>query len=291
MSLCAPVLLSLLLSAGESHADQNPVYQQLRTTGISVGEKTLAVVPAPTIADGMDSAAQQAAVAAIPRLRVSPDVFLRDSVTAPFAISVGDLTETDAGLRLRTVEVWFVAYGNFDALRENRQWLESFLRRSDQDVHVLTEEELKSRNVPPTEASTEGRAGWTHTVSQLLERVELSATTYTVWSNTPESTLAAGLVDSRFLEDAEYPNQWRPITSQRDGTQTLGSAKPYSASASYMKATRLKEPSGAILLEYHTVFNQPAEWFGGRDLIRSKLPMVVQSEIRNFRRKLKGANR
>jgi hypothetical protein len=47
--------------------------------------------------------------------------------------------------------------------------------------------------------------------------------------------------------------------------------------------------AGAMLIEYHSVFEQPSGWFGGRDRLRSKLPLAVQDEVRTFRRKLKKA--
>ena len=48
----------------------------------------------------------------------------------------------------------------------------------------------------------------------------------------------------------------------------------------------LKEPANAILVEFHQVFVEPKKWFDGANLLRSKLPLVIQPEVRAFRREL-----
>jgi hypothetical protein len=55
---------------------------------------------------------------------------------------------------------------------------------------------------------------------------------------------------------------------------------------SYAKATSLKEPAGAILLEYHMVYDEPQGWFNGANVIRTKLPVIVQDSVKKLRRKL-----
>ena len=50
--------------------------------------------------------------------------------------------------------------------------------------------------------------------------------------------------------------------------------------------TPLAEPAGAILVECHGVFEEPQGWFQGAPLLRSKLPMLVQEQVRGFRGKL-----
>ena len=44
--------------------------------------------------------------------------------------------------------------------------------------------------------------------------------------------------------------------------------------------------SGAVLVEYHLVFEEPQGWFGGSNLLRSKLPLVCQDGVRKFRRRM-----
>jgi hypothetical protein len=41
-----------------------------------------------------------------------------------------------------------------------------------------------------------------------------------------------------------------------------------------------------LLIEVHMVFAEPKGWFEGRNLLRSKLPPVMQDSVRKFRRQL-----
>ena len=202
-------------------------------------------------------------------------------------MSIGDLTETEAGIRIRTLDVWFIVYGDLEVIRANRQWLDELLRQAEGDVHVLSADDLEKRGISiPTELTE--RASYTHAASTLLERVRLEVTTHAVYSQSGESTLLAGKVDPRFAGDEEFPNRWRSVEIS-GGRKRLGPAEVYSVSAGYWKATQLRSPAGAILIEYHSVVEQPSGWFGGRDLLRSKMPLAVQSEVRTFRRKVKKA--
>jgi hypothetical protein len=58
-----------------------------------------------------------------------------------------------------------------------------------------------------------------------------------------------------------------------------------------VKVTRLVEPAGALFVEYHLVFVEPRAWFGGANLLRSKVPILAQSEVRAFRRELARAKK
>jgi hypothetical protein len=76
-----------------------------------------------------------------------------------------------------------------------------------------------------------------------------------------------------------------PLVRDEAGKQKLGQPHPYHAAGGYLKATRLHEPAGAVLVEYHLTFDEPAGWFSGANLLRSKLPIVSQDGVRKFRRR------
>jgi hypothetical protein len=281
-----PILLSLLTGVADAHEQRNPLYAQLVTAGVCVDGKTLAVLSRPTLPDGATAAEQQTALKSIP-LRTPLSEFTRDSVVAPFAMVVGQPADAEAGVRLRTLDVWFVVHADLSVIKKDPQLLESFLRKAEGDAHAMSDEELAAREIqiPPAVAD---RTHYAHAASTLLDRVRLSVSTRTVYSQSEESTVLAGEIDQRFADDSEFPNEWRPVEITSRGS-VVGEPAPYRISASYWKATQLDQPEGAILFEHHAVFEQPLGWFGGRDLLRSKLPMAVQTEVRSFRRKLKKA--
>jgi hypothetical protein len=50
--------------------------------------------------------------------------------------------------------------------------------------------------------------------------------------------------------------------------------------------TELVGVEDGLFVEVHVVYAEPYGWFEGRNLLRSKLPPVLQDSVRKFRRKL-----
>ena len=82
------------------------------------------------------------------------------------------------------------------------------------------------------------------------------------------------------------PNCWHSISIDDAGRRQIGPPQPYAGLGSYVKATRLAEPAGAVFIEYHVVYAEPQGWFHGANLLRSKLPIVAQDLVRRLRRKM-----
>ena len=53
-----------------------------------------------------------------------------------------------------------------------------------------------------------------------------------------------------------------------------------------MKMTRLQTAPRAMLVEGHFAFAEPREWFSGAPILRSKISLIAQDRIRQFRRGL-----
>jgi len=119
----------------------------------------------------------------------------------------------------------------------------------------------------------------------LFDRVSVSGTMHAMLTRSSDSVVLAAISDPRFAMDAKFPNTLRPIRRDESGQISTGSAQPYSGAAWYCKATRLAKPAGAVLIEYHLVFDEPMAWFNGANLLRSKLPLLVQDGVRKFRRR------
>jgi len=298
MSASVLLLLAVLgadcaQDAQPAAATENALFELLVEQGLSAPKGARVRLPAPWLPDAMDAPGQRAALERMAGPTRSLDQLLRDSVVAPFVFKMDDVEDVEGGGTMRRVDVWFAAYGDLDKLAE-REALDEMVAslrtqsRSDlpQRQGILDEEAMRSRGlfVPDTEDRKERFA---YATVGLFDRVLLSATQHVVLTRGADSVLAAGMIDPRFADDAEYPNQWRPIQRDPSGRFILGEPQPYTASAFYMKATRLKQPEGALVIECHQVFDEPEAWFGGRNLLRSKLPILVQDSVRKFRRKLR----
>jgi len=286
-----PLLLAVALFAAEpGHLDTNPVYKQIVEEGVCVPGDVRVKLPAPTVADGLSAAGARAAIEALPNRHVAVDLFLRKSVVAPQVFRLRKIEMEGATVPVQAVDVWCVAYGKFEVLK-SKEFLDQLLDTGQRDakVRLLTAEELEKRGIAPP-AKDDRHERYAHSVFPLMDRVELEVTPRTFVSRTKESLVFATMLDPRFADDKEFPNRWRPKKRDAEGKWQFGAFQPYSGSASYLKVTPLAEPAGALFLEYHLVFTEPKGWFSGANLLRSKLPMLIQSEVRKFRRQLSKAS-
>jgi len=279
------LLLATSLVTAAPGAD-NPVYNEVTRAGVKVGGKEPVRVPLPTMADGLDAKAQEKLIAEIAGKGAVPR-FIRNSAVAPHVVKMRDL-EGDEGDG-RVVSVWFVAYGEVDQFFDKR-FREHMLSAGDDPEmagqgDALDAAQLKARNIPWKDADNDVKA-YSHGSLSLLKKVKVSATIRTFSSRTNDSVIFAAMIDPRFADDAKFPNNWAPITRTDTGGVEIGKPRPYGGLGTYLKATRLEAPAGAILVECHTVFAEPKEWFGGANYLGAKIPAIVQSRVRDVRREL-----
>jgi hypothetical protein len=232
--------------------------------------------------DGLDAAKQKAVIQTLISDDYSYDEFIRKSVEAPRLFKLRDVKPSDPKAPARGVDLWFVAYGDFKALED-----EKFLDRlvnvgggGNSKGKGLTKDELAKRKITIDDPK---RESYGHIEFDFLEKVHLKATGRVMWSRTANSVVVAAEIDPRFLKDPDYPNQWQSIIKE-GGVKKLGPANPWSGAGFYLKITKLAEPPGAMLIEQHVIFAEPTGWFDGANLLRSKLPLVIQNSVRNMRR-------
>lgn len=284
LALAVVLLGCLFASAGEK--TDNPLFEQLRGAGLAVIGETKTPLPPPQMADGLDAAGQKEVLEKIVGRRFSVKEFTSKLGTAPHIHSIRKIPVTGADApRVLGVDVAFIAYGSLDAIAR-KDFLENLHKKQkDRRIHVLDAEEMKKRDLTAS-ASKQREDRYSHGVFIVLDRVELSAALHTVVTRRPDSLLAATRIDPRFARDNNYPNQWRKIALDEEGQRRFGPAQPYHGAGGYLKITRLHEPQGALFIEYHLIYAEPKGWFNGADPLTTKLPAIIQSEVRTFRQEL-----
>jgi hypothetical protein len=284
-----PCLLALVLAADaegpvDVHEQLNPVYRSMRQVGVGAGPARWKLPP-PTM-DTDDPGRQKTVLRSLAGADYDPDELTRHSVAAPFILKIQDLKKSESTDNAYRLDLWFVVYGSpaqFKDTDAEKRIVQ--LSRSDIRVHFLEAAELTARGIsrPAADAS---RDRYVYAAYTLLDRIQVSLTTRHFLSRTDSSVTIAGVSDQRFAQDKLYPNQWRRIDKEQD-PPSLGPVEPYPYQIGYyQRVTRLVEPAGALLVEYHAIFVEPAAWFRGTSLLRSKLPLLIQSEVRTFRREL-----
>jgi hypothetical protein len=290
------VLLLLVASLAVSaqppkanHAADNPIFKSLLDPGLPVGADAKAKLPPPTMPDGLDAAKQKAVIENVIKGEYDFETFTRKSVVSPQLLRIRDVTPSDPKAPARGVDVWFVAHGDLKAL-DDEKFLDRLVNagKGQGEGKGLKREDLARRKIT---LADEKHESYGHIAFDFLEKVHLKATGRVYWTRNEESVVVAGVIDPRFKGDAEFPNQWQSII--KEGGQTkLGPATPWSEAGFYLKITKLAEPAGALFLEQHVVFAEPTGWFDGANLLRSKLPIAVTSNVRSMRKEfMKGAGK
>jgi hypothetical protein len=265
----------------QSHEDSNPIYKGLLGSGLEVGPNIKAKFPAPSMPDGLAADKQMAIIKELIGNDYGYADFTRNSVVAPQLIKIHDVQPSDKDAPARGVDVWFLAYGDFNAINDEK-FLDKILKagRGNGNTATLKKEDLEKRKIT---IGDEKHEGYVFIDFDFLEKVKLKATGRGFWSKTADSALISGEIDPRFRGDPQFPNQWQSIDKQ-SGALKLGPASPWSGAGFYLKITKLKEPANALFIEQHVIFAEPIGWFNGEALLRSKLPIAVQNNVRNIRR-------
>ncbi len=268
---------------GEPVHEGNPVYADAIRSGFHADGATIRL-PGPILKDGLDASQQHAAMLKLSGSETALADLLRDSMTAPFLLKVRDRRTTDATVRI--VDLWFVVRGDLESLdpvevasRASGRAVEAGNMRF--ESRILTDDELKPRG----RSSHRGRdlSRWfVHLKGRLLDRIAVEATNEAVATRTEESMVIAGRTDPVFDSDTTLANRWR--TLGQDGQ--AGSGHPFRGSLSYAKISRLKQPPGSLLVEFHAAFSEPETWFQGAPILRSKFAPIAQDQIRRLRREL-----
>ena len=262
--------------------------------GVRLESGETAAIPAPQMPDGLIAADQQAALRKAAG-KYPLDRFVRKSIVAPFSLEIGAVDDAVGRRRGQHVDFCFVAYGQLQTVLEEDlfgRWpAQDSERASDGPTMArgLHPEELQARDLKPVKNAAREESYVLFDVP-ILNRVQLRGVGFAVREKLRKSVIAALMLDDAFRDDKEFANTWSPIARDAQGKLTVEVAKPYSGLGGYMKMTELSEPAGALFVECHIAFDEPEAWFHGKNFLRSKLPLVVQDNVRSFRRKLgKGA--
>jgi hypothetical protein len=284
--------LTILALAAEPPANDNPVFQELLEKGITVSDGTTIKLPPPILSDGLDAAGQRAALAKAPNAFYSVDELLkRSSYYGPVEVKVRPIKAAKGeGPTVRAVNIWFVAYGDWDILT-SKEFLESTTKTEEGQSQIVTKSgalsdaEMAKRSLKATvKEGYEER--FLYSTFSLFDRVQISNTRRSVLTRGKDVVLVAGRVDPRFNKDREYPNRWRSLERDAQGNIMPGRPHPFAHAAGYAKITRLKGPADGALVECHVVYEEDHGWFDGINLVKQKAPAMVQEKVRAFRRKL-----
>ncbi len=281
-----PLCLLLQVQPGtdtELAHQRNPIFAEALRSGFQA-DGAIITFPAPILKDGLDAGEQHAALLKLSGSEAALADLLRDSVTAPFILKLRD-QKTDVAT-VRIIDLWFVVRADLDGLDPVEMAQQSSGKAVEAgnmrfESRLLTDDELKPRG-RSSRRSRDFSRWFVHLKGRLLDRIAVEATDEAVATRTDESMVIASRTDPAFDTDKTLANRW--WTLGQDGQQ--GPGQPFRGGLSYAKISRLKEPAGSLLVEFHAAFIEPEAWFQGAPILRSKFAPIVQDQIRKLRRDL-----
>ena len=265
--------------ASEPELAANPLYRTILGEGLVV-EGVTVKLPPPCLREGMTEAERRAALKGV--VDVPLDEFLRDSVNAPFKLKVRDVAYP--GGVVRVVDLWFAIHADLD--------LDDLAGKKDQEgaveagnmrvsARTLTEAELKDR----PKAAEGGLDRYVFSKGVLLDRIDVSTVNHVVASKAGGALVVASMTDPTF-QDGELANRWVPIPGPGDPKKEPGPPRAYEGSAGYSRIGRFSEKPAVLVVESHVAFAEPKGWFNGASILRSKIGLIAQDQIRQLRREL-----
>jgi hypothetical protein len=295
MKIILSSLMALGLIAGALAAQGEPaneLYQELVKVGIAIPDGPTVPLPVPLCTPGQVPA-DPAAVLEKAAGRVPTELFIKRTDFAPMNLTISQVAKANGDRCGQKIDLWFVTYGKLDAVLESDVIKQLFAGKGkakggeSNEPTVLKTAELTARGIRLLAPQPKMKEQYETIAMTLLDKVQVQGVTRNLRTTAANSILFTTKLDDRFKADKEYPNRWQAIQRNADDEERLGPAHPYTGLGGYALVTALPEPRGAMLIELHYLFHEPPGWFGERDLLRAKLPTVIQENVRSFRRKLK----
>lgn len=296
------VALAVILGAGlampettHGQGQVNPIFNDLVQKGVPFNGNFRRIRP-PTLPDGLNAQQQQQEIQAVLNKRqgmpVTYQQFTNNNLNAKYILLIDDLAPPFGGANQpgHSIDLWFVVWGQLPTITAPAFLKQQFQPDPNDKMDVLQPNDLPIEIKPQKIAG--GGEWWVHGQFMLLsndQRAQVRATARAFETTNQDSGTLGAIIDQRFNQNPKFPNEWRPVTGKAGGQPQFGQPTPYVSAGGYVKITKLIQPAGALLVEYHMVYDEPNGWFGGNNLLRPKLNTKTEDDVRSFRRKVKNA--
>lgn len=287
------VLLTLCLCFANSdtvlHAQSPSLLTQVAGVGIDIPQLGKTPVAMPSLQGSQTETDRTAALKSIAG-GAGWKRFSRNSVVAPVSIDM-DYLKDASGTRLgHSVHFAFVVHASLETLKDKDLMKQMFgeeqseAQKPDEEAKEMESQEVTDADLAKLEITPDDQTSFASVGFPLLDKVQLRGVLQLQQAVENDTIVLTMAVDPRFQDR----NAWSPLSDGQRPTDW----RPYQGAAGYLSVTRLNESDGkglsaACLLESRFVIYEPVDWFSGSNLLRSKLPLMLQESARSLRRKLK----
>ncbi|TVQ02963.1 MAG: hypothetical protein EA381_02315 [Planctomycetaceae bacterium] len=300
----------------QSPAEANPVYLKLTDPA---EDSPLRLSPSrfASLRSAEDQVQELTSLAA-PRYRL--EELLRPSAVAPYLLDIDRESPGSATSSLRRARVVFALHGELDTLSDER-FLERLLgdsavpgetgaEKTNQAedagqggaTRALTDAELGAAGIasrsavgtdaefspkPPGDVDERGEShgeSYRWVQAELFSRVRISGVVHSYWTRDGDSILWAVRTDERFSSQPDLKLSWERMERQAAGDLKVVERGDWAGGGAYLRISRWADDPKVLICEAELAWVEPRAWFGGSNLIASKLPPAIQSQVREIRR-------
>ena len=279
------------------HLERNPVYRYLVTHQPAIPRPPDLRLPVPVMGDQLTASEQMRVLQQVAGNRYDVADLLRPSVVAPTVLEL-DRQAISSGSHpdeLQTMDLYFAGRGNLEAISD-RDFLSQIVDTGSDGERNDDGEEGSSRQVTGAELSAvlgsdieaavdQNHEFYNEVETTIFDRIHLSGVGRTFWSRTDDSIVLAMTFDPRFNEVEQLASRWERFERQEAGRLASVQTGQFAGGGVYLKITQLKERSNRLFIEAHGALIEPYDWFRGANLLGSKLPPAIQSQVRDLRRR------
>lgn len=300
---------SLLAAEPTSAGAINRVYKELTTPATA---SPLRIAPA-RFAAAQSAAAQREALAEAGKPRHSVDDLLRPSVVAPHVLTMSRESLDPPDASVQQVRVVFALRGELESLAQD-EFLNQLLAASTEDEQrkgaggtqpadgqpgeaeegqsrPLTGDELVAAGIDVAALSTgesgqraSGGEAYRLVRGELFSKVRIAGVIHSRWTRDDDTILMALRFDQRFADQAALKPTWERLERDEAGQTRVVERGDWAGGGAYVQLTQWADDPGILICEAELSWIEPRVWFGGANLIGSKLPPAIQAQVREIRR-------
>lgn len=301
---------SLLAAAPAGARATNSVYAEL--TSPATGSP-LRIAPA-RFAAAQAAPVQREALAEAGKPRHSVDDLLRPSVVAPHVLTMSRESLDPPNASVQQVRVVFALRGELENLAQD-EFLNQLLAASTEDdqrksagnakavdggageardgqSRPLTDDELVAAGIDVAALSDGSASGqrasggeaYRLVRGELFSKVRIAGVIHSQWTRDDDTILMALRFDHRFADQAALKSTWERLERDDAGQTRVVERGEWAGGGAYVQLTRWADDPRMLICEAELSWIEPQAWFGGANLIGSKLPPAIQSQVREIRR-------
>jgi hypothetical protein len=267
------------------------LFQQLLEVGLPApvpGQPPLRLVP-PSVAADQSDGQRHAALAKLAGAG-GWERFAKPTAVAPVTVAIRPLA-TAAGERYGyELHTAFVLHTSLIRLGDQPSLERIFGPMAEESAEAgdrLRELDAAELTAAGWESSLPENQRLAYIEVRLLQRIELRGTVRVERRQLEKQIDLAWRFDERFSSlDLPFANLWMKLSDNELGERVAGLPQPYRGGGGYLRLVELPLSPSQVVVESRWLFFEPQAWFDGGNLLRAKLPLLIQESVRSLRRKL-----